>query len=223
MHLQPRNNHTNRHGVYNRQKQSKSVHSLFLGRKSPGPEIWWGEISNPRIPFSGSFYFSGMMASPKNRMSRKMEYGKVKQRRGDFSINMCSIRSIIWGRYHEVRIHPTQEFRVQGLSPYYNIRPTMKWRSWTKTRSIDAKANEKKDSETNLRASVTHSNRKRNEVGSSTTSEAKEVGVTFLRSWEMWMLLSRINRSQWVPQTLSEMAMMTHGWHLLRLMLSGWF
>ena len=37
MHLQPRNNHTNRHGVYNRQKQSKSVHSLFLGRKSPGP------------------------------------------------------------------------------------------------------------------------------------------------------------------------------------------
>ena len=166
---------------------------------------------------------SGVPSSPKNRMSRKMEYGKVKQRRGDFSINMCSIRSIIWGRYHEVRIHPTQEFRVQGLSPHYNIRPTMKWRSWTKTRSIDAKDNEKKDSETNLRASVTHSNRKRNEVGSSTTSEAKEVGVTFLRSWEMWMLLSRIDRSQWVPQTLSEMAMMTHWWHLLRLMLSGWF
>ena len=37
MHLQPRNNHTNRHGVYNRQKQSESVHSLFLGRKSHGP------------------------------------------------------------------------------------------------------------------------------------------------------------------------------------------
>ena len=53
MHLQPRNNHTNRHGVYNRQKQSKSVNSLFLGRKSPGPEIWWGEISNPRILVSG--------------------------------------------------------------------------------------------------------------------------------------------------------------------------
>jgi len=167
--------------------------------------------------------FTPDWSSPKTRMSRKPEYGKVKQRRGDFSINMCSIRSIIWGRYHEVRIHPTQEFRVQGLSPHYNIRPTMKWRSWTKTRSIDAKANEKKDSETNLRASVTHSNRKRNEVGSSTTSVAKEVGVTFLRSWEMWMLLSRIDRSQWVPQTLSEMAMMTHWWHLLRLMLSGWF
>ena len=89
----------------------------------------------------------------------------------------------------QVRIHPTQEFRVQGLSPHYNIRPTMKWRSWTKTRSIDAKANEKKDSETNLRASVTHSNRKRNEVGSSTTSVAKEAGVTFLRSWDTPMLL----------------------------------
>ena len=165
----------------------------------------------------------GVPSSPKNGMSRKNEYGEIKQRRGDFSINMCSIHLTIWGRYHEVRINSTKEFRVQGLSPHYNIRPTMKWRSWTKTRSIDAKANEKKDSETNLRASVTHSNRKRNEVGSSTTSEAKEVGVTFLRSWEMWMLLSRIDRSQWVPQTLSEMAMMTHWWHLLRLMLSGWF
>ena len=136
---------------------------------------------------------------------------------------MCSIRPIIWGRYDEVRIHSTKEFRVQGLSPHDNIRPTMKWRSWTKTRSIDAKANEKKDSETNLRASVTHSNRKRNKVGSSTTSVAKEVGVTFLRSWEMWMLLSRIDRSQWAPQALSEMAMMTHWWHLLRLMLAGGF
>ena len=48
-----------------------------------------------------------------------------------------------------------------------------------KTRSIDAKANEKKDSETNLRASVTHSNRKRNEIGSSTRSVAKEVGSLF--------------------------------------------
>ena len=54
--------------------------------------------------------------------------------------------------------------------------------SINKTRNIDAKANEKKDSETNLRASVTHSNRKWNEIGSSTTSVAKEVGVTFLRS-----------------------------------------
>ena len=179
-------------------------------------------FSGVRAPDPGDLRFDEA-SSPKNRMSRKMEYGEIKQRRGDFSINMCSIRPIIWGRYHEVRIHPTQEFRVQGLSPHYNIRPTMKWRSWTKTRSIDAKANEKKDSETNLRASVTHSNRKRNEVGSSTTSVAKEVGVTFLRSWEMWMLLSRIDRSQWVPQTLSEMAMMTHWWHLLRLMLSGWF
>ena len=51
-----------------------------------------------------------------------------------------------------------------------------------KTRSIDAKAKEKKDSEANLQAPVTRFNRKRNEIGSSTTSVAKEVGVTFLRS-----------------------------------------
>ena len=47
-------------------------------------------------------------------MSRKMEYGEIKQRRGDFSINMCSIRPIIGGRYHEVRIHPTQEISSSG-------------------------------------------------------------------------------------------------------------
>ena len=68
----------------------------------------------------------GPPSSPKTQMSRKPKYGKIKQRRGDFSINMCSIRPIIWGRYYEVRIHSTKEFRVQGLSPHYNIRPTMK-------------------------------------------------------------------------------------------------
>ena len=48
-----------------------------------------------------------------------------------------------------------------------------------KTRSIDAKANEKKDSEANLQATVTHFNRKRNEIDSSATSLAKEVGSLF--------------------------------------------
>ena len=48
-----------------------------------------------------------------------------------------------------------------------------------KTRSIDAKANEKKDSEANLQATVAHYNRKRNEIGSSATSLAKEVGSLF--------------------------------------------
>ena len=48
-----------------------------------------------------------------------------------------------------------------------------------KTRSIDAKANEKKDSEANLQATVTCINRKRNEIGSSTRSVAKEVGSLF--------------------------------------------
>ena len=51
--------------------------------------------------------------------------------------------------------------------------------SINKTRSIDAKANEKKDSEANLQATVTHFNRKRNEIGSSATSLAKEVGSLF--------------------------------------------
>ena len=48
-----------------------------------------------------------------------------------------------------------------------------------KTRNIDAKALEKKDSEANLQATVTHFNRKRNEIDSSATSLAKEVGSLF--------------------------------------------
>ena len=48
-----------------------------------------------------------------------------------------------------------------------------------KTRNIDAKAKEKKDSEANLQATVTHTNRKRNEIGSSARSVAKEVGSLF--------------------------------------------
>ena len=77
---------------------------------------------------------------------------------------------------------PSKEFKGLGIKdPLQNLTDN-EIASINKTRSIDAKANEKKDSETNLRASVTHSNRKRNEIGSSTTSVAKEVGVTFLRS-----------------------------------------
>ena len=48
-----------------------------------------------------------------------------------------------------------------------------------KTRSIDAKALEKKDSEANLQATVTRFDRKRNEIGSSARSVAKEVGSLF--------------------------------------------
>ena len=47
--------------------------------------------------------------------------------------------------------------------------------SINKTRNIDAKAKEKKDSEANLQATGTRFNRKRNEIGSSTRSVAKEV------------------------------------------------
>jgi hypothetical protein len=48
-----------------------------------------------------------------------------------------------------------------------------------KTRSIDAKAKEEKDSEANLQATVIRFDRKRNEIGSSATSLAKEVGSLF--------------------------------------------
>ena len=46
-----------------------------------------------------------------------------------------------------------------------------------KTRSIDAKANEKKDSEANLQATVTHFNRKRNQIDSSATSLATDLAL----------------------------------------------
>ena len=48
-----------------------------------------------------------------------------------------------------------------------------------KTRSIDAKAKEEKDSEANLQATVTRFDRKTNEIGSSARSVAKEVGSLF--------------------------------------------
>ena len=52
-----------------------------------------------------------------------------------------------------------------------------------KTRSIDAKANEKKDSEANLQGTVTRFNRKRNEIGSSQCDFfGQRSRVTFLRS-----------------------------------------
>ena len=84
----------------------------FTFSRAQEPRTWdlmRRNLKSPDSIFRLILFFGddGVPSSPKNRMSRKMEYGKVKQRRGDFSINMCSIRSIIWGRYHEVRIHPT--------------------------------------------------------------------------------------------------------------------
>ena len=77
---------------------------------------------------------------------------------------------------------PSKELKGLGIKdPLQNLTDN-EIASINKTRNIDAKANEKKDSEANLQAPGTNSNRKRNEIGSSTTSVAKEVGVTFLRS-----------------------------------------
>ena len=77
---------------------------------------------------------------------------------------------------------PSKELKSLGVKdPLQNLTDS-EIATINKTRSIDAKALEKKDSEANLQATVIHFNRKRNEIGSSTTSVAKEVGVTFLRS-----------------------------------------
>ena len=74
---------------------------------------------------------------------------------------------------------PSKELKGLGIKePLQNLTDS-EIATINKTRSIDAKANEKKDSEANLQATVTRFNRERNEIGSSATSVAKEVGSLF--------------------------------------------
>ena len=74
---------------------------------------------------------------------------------------------------------PSKEFKGLGIKdPSQNLTDN-EIASINKTRNIDAKATEKKDSEANLQATVAHYNRKRNEIGSSARSVAKEVGSLF--------------------------------------------
>ena len=68
---------------------------------------------------------------------------------------------------------PSKELKGLGVKdPLQNLTDS-EIATINKTRSIDAKAKEKKDSEANLQATVTHTNRKSNEVGSSATSVVK--------------------------------------------------
>ena len=74
---------------------------------------------------------------------------------------------------------PSKELKGLGIKdPLQNLTDS-EIASINKTRNIDAKAKEKKDSEANFQAAVAHYNRKRNEIGSSATSLAKEVGSLF--------------------------------------------
>ena len=74
---------------------------------------------------------------------------------------------------------PSKEFKgLRIKDPLQNLTDN-EIASINKTRSIDAKALEKKDSEANLLALVAQYNRKRNEIGSSARSVAKEVGSLF--------------------------------------------
>ena len=74
---------------------------------------------------------------------------------------------------------PSKELKGLGIKyPLQNLTDS-EIEIINKTRSIDAKAKEKKDSDANLQAAVAHFNRKRNEIGSSATSLAKEVGSLF--------------------------------------------
>ena len=74
---------------------------------------------------------------------------------------------------------PSKELKGLGIKdPLQNLTDS-EIETINKTRSIDAKAKEKKDSEANLQATVTHFNRNRNEIGSSATSLANEVGSLF--------------------------------------------
>ena len=67
----------------------------------------------------------------------------------------------------------SKELKALGIKdPLQNLTDT-EIATINKTGNIDAKANEKKDSEANLQATVTRVNRKRNEIGSSATSLAK--------------------------------------------------
>ena len=73
----------------------------------------------------------------------------------------------------------SKELRALGIKdPLQNLTDN-EIASINKTRSIDAKAKEKKDSEANLQATVIRFDRKRNEIGSSASSLAKEVGSLF--------------------------------------------
>ena len=71
------------------------------------------------------------------------------------------------------------EFKALGVKDPLQNRTDSEIETINKTRSIDAKALEKKDSEANLQATVTRFDRKRNEIGSSARSVAKEVGSLF--------------------------------------------
>ena len=74
---------------------------------------------------------------------------------------------------------PSKELKgLRSKYPLQNLTDT-EIATINKTRNIDAKAQEKKDSEANLQATVAHYNRKRNEIGSSARSVAKEVGSLF--------------------------------------------
>ena len=74
---------------------------------------------------------------------------------------------------------PSKELKGLGIKdPLQNLTDS-EIETINKTRSIDAKVLEKKDSEANLQATVTRFDRKRNEIGSSARSVAKEVGSLF--------------------------------------------
>ena len=73
----------------------------------------------------------------------------------------------------------SKELRALGFKdPLQNLTDS-EIETINKTRSIDAKAKAKKDSEANFQAAVAHYNQKRNENGSSARSVAKEVGSLF--------------------------------------------
>ena len=74
---------------------------------------------------------------------------------------------------------PSKELKALGIKDLLQNLTDNEIASINKTRSIDAKAKEKKDSEANLQGTVTCYNRKRNEIGSSARSVAKEVGSLF--------------------------------------------
>ena len=62
---------------------------------------------------------------------------------------------------------PSKGLKALGIKDPLQNRTDNEIANINKTRSIDAKAKEKKDSEANLQAPVTRFNRKRNEIGSS--------------------------------------------------------
>ena len=72
-----------------------------------------------------------------------------------------------------------KELKALGVKDPLQNRTDSEIETINKTRSIDAKALEKKDSEANLQVPVTRFDRKRNEIGSSASSLAKKVGSLF--------------------------------------------